>query len=55
MVGVDSAALSYENMVSHAVTGRMYRITPSKIKIFHGVLFPVEDGLESVLDLGCAA
>lgn len=43
--------LSYENMLKKVVKGRMYKIVPKKIKLFHEGLFDVEDGEEPVLEL----
>lgn len=48
---VKDPALSYENMMKKIVKGRMYKISPKKIKLFHEGLFDVEDGEEPVLEL----
>lgn len=43
--------LSYENMTAQVVTGRMYKITPKRIKLFDQALFDADDGQEPVLIL----
>jgi len=43
--------LTYTNMLKKVIKGRMYQITPKRIKLFDQKLFPVEDGKEPVLDL----
>jgi len=43
--------LTYENMVKHVIHGRMYMITPHRVKLFDQHLFDVEDGMEPVLNL----
>ena len=48
---MDDPELSYENMIAKVVKGRMFRITPRKIKFFNQELFPVDDGQEPVLSL----
>lgn len=48
---VEDDELSYENMAKKIVSGRMYRITPKKIKFFNQELFKVEDGDEPILEL----
>jgi len=40
---------TYENMIKKIVKGRMFKITPKKIKLFDQALFPVEDGQEPIL------
>jgi uncharacterized protein len=48
-LGVNDPEITYENMVSKIVKGRMYVIKPLRIKLFDQRLFPVEDGEEPVL------
>jgi uncharacterized protein YhbP (UPF0306 family) len=48
---VTDPKLTYENMVKKIITGRMYKVTPKKIKFFNQELFKVEDGKEPVLEL----
>lgn len=43
--------LTYANMVKHVIKGRMYKITPKKIKLFDQALFKVEDGEEPILSI----
>lgn len=43
--------LTYDNMVTHVITGRMYKVTPKRIKFFNQELFSVKDGEEPVLEL----
>jgi uncharacterized protein YhbP (UPF0306 family) len=50
-IGVDDPELTYENMIAKVVNGRMYRITPTRIKFFNEELFPGKDGEEPVLEL----
>lgn len=50
-LGVEDPELSYENMIKRVIHGRMYKITPKRIKLFDQKLFPVEDGEEPVLNL----
>lgn len=50
-LGVKDPELTYENMIKKVIHGRMYKITPKKIKLFDQKLFPVEDGEEPVLNL----
>lgn len=50
-LGVKDPELSYENMVKKIVTGRMYKITPKRIKFFNQELFKNDDGEEPVLDM----
>lgn len=38
-------------MINNTITGRMYQITPKKIKFFNQELFDVEDGKEPILEL----
>jgi len=51
VLAVKDPDLTYENMVKKAVKGRMYKIVPKRIKLFHEGLFDVDDGEEPVLDL----
>jgi len=48
-IGYKGAEISYENMMKKVIKGRMYKITPKKIKFFNQELFKVEDGKEPVL------
>ncbi len=48
---VTNPELTYSNMLKKVIKGRMYQITPKKIKFFNQELFPVEDGQEPILDL----
>lgn len=48
---IEDEALSYENMINQIVKGRMYRITPKKIKLFNESVWDVEDGEEPILEL----
>jgi len=51
-LGVIDQELTYKNMVTKVVSGRMYRITPKRIKLFDQELFKdVEDGEEPILEL----
>src|SRR3989344_3839743 len=43
---VTDPELTYQNMLKKIVKGRMYKITPRKIKFFNQELFKVEDGQE---------
>ena len=43
--------LTYENMINKTISGRMYIVTPQKIKFFNQELFDVADGEEPVLEL----
>lgn len=48
-LGVKDPELTYENMAGKIISGRMYMITPERIKLFDQKLFPVDDGKEPVL------
>ncbi len=48
---VKDPQLTYMNMVKKVISGRMYKITPKKIKFFNQEIFQVEDGMEPVLEL----
>ena len=50
-IGYKGTEISYENMMKKVIRGRMYKITPKKIKFFNQKLFKVEDGKEPVLTL----
>lgn len=50
-LSVTNPKLTYQNMVKKVISGRMYKITPKKIKHFNQALFQVEDGKEPVLEL----
>lgn len=50
-LNVVDSQLTYKNMLKKVIKGRMYKITPKKIKFFNQELFPVEDGKEPVLNL----
>ena len=50
-LGVKDDKLTHENMIMRVVSGRMYKITPKKIKFFNQELFEVEDGEEPILIL----
>ncbi len=50
-LGVKDPELSYENMVKKIVTGRMYKITPKRIKFFNQELFKNDDGEEPILEM----
>jgi uncharacterized protein YhbP (UPF0306 family) len=47
---VTDPTLTYENMIKKVINGRMYKVTPKKIKFFNQELFKVEDGDEPVLE-----
>ena len=42
---------TYENMIKKVLKGRMFQITPKKIKFFNQELFDIEDGKEPILEL----
>jgi len=42
---------SYEGMMKKLIKGRMFKITPHKIKLFDQNMFKVEDGQEPVLNI----
>lgn len=42
---------TYEGMMKKLIKGRMFKITPTKIKLFDQGLFKVEDGHEPVLNI----
>ncbi|MBI3559292.1 pyridoxamine 5'-phosphate oxidase family protein [Candidatus Gottesmanbacteria bacterium] len=48
-LGVTNSKISYANMAKKVITGRMYKISPKRIKIFG--LFKTEEGQEPVLEL----
>ncbi len=48
-LNISDPLLTYQNMMKKVVKGRMYRITPKKIKLFDQHLFDVDDGQEPVL------
>lgn len=48
-LGVTSKDYSYEGMVKKAISGRMYKITPKKIKFFNEEL--AEEGKERLIEL----
>ncbi len=48
-LSIQDPTLTYENMVKSIVKGRMYKITPKKIKFFNESLFDVEVGHEPIL------
>jgi len=48
-LGVTSDKYSYEGMLKKAITGRMYKITPKKIKFFNEELW--EEGKEKLIEL----
>lgn len=50
-LSVTDPELNYENMIKKVVNGRMYKIIPKKIKLFHEGLFDVDDGEEPTLEL----
>jgi uncharacterized protein YhbP (UPF0306 family) len=50
-LNVEDPELSYESMAKKTITGRMYKITPKRIKLFDQELFDVEDGQEPILEL----
>lgn len=50
-LNIKDKELSYENMSKKIITGRMYKITPKKIKFFNQELFDVPDGEEPILEL----
>lgn len=47
---VKNPELSYENMLKKIIKGKMYQISPKKIKFFNQELFKVEDGKEPILE-----
>jgi uncharacterized protein YhbP (UPF0306 family) len=47
-VGVTSDKYSYEGMLKKAISGRMYKITPKKIKFYNEELW--EEGKEQTVD-----
>jgi uncharacterized protein YhbP (UPF0306 family) len=48
---VENDELTHENMVKKVLSGRMYKISPRKIKFFNQELFKVKDGEEPMLIL----
>jgi len=48
-LGVTSRDYSYEGMIKKAISGRMYKITPKKIKFFNEELW--EEGEEIMIEL----
>lgn len=50
-LNVKDKELTYTNMLKKVIKGRMYQISPKRIKLFDQKLFPVEDGQEPVLEL----
>lgn len=50
-LNVKNPQLTYTNMLKKVITGRMYQISPKRIKLFDQELFKVEDGKEPVLEL----
>lgn len=48
-LGVTSKDYSYEGMVKKAISGRMYKITPKKIKFFNEEM--AEEGKELLIEL----
>jgi uncharacterized protein YhbP (UPF0306 family) len=48
-LGVTSKDYSYEGMIKKAITGRMYKITPKKIKFYNEELW--EEGDECLIEL----
>lgn len=48
-LGVTSKDYSYEGMIKKAISGRMYKITPKKIKFFNEDL--AEEGKERLIEL----
>lgn len=50
-LGYIGTEISYENMLNKVIKGRMFQITPKKIKFFNQELYDVEDGKEPVLEL----
>ena len=50
-LGYKGSEISYENMINKVIKGRMFKITPKKIKFFNQELFDVEDCREPILTL----
>lgn len=50
-LGVENPKLTYTNIVNKIISGRMYQISPKRIKLFDHELFPAKDGEEPVLEL----
>ncbi|NCO12562.1 MAG: hypothetical protein COZ34_02705 [Candidatus Pacebacteria bacterium CG_4_10_14_3_um_filter_34_15] len=50
-LNVKNNELTHENMVKKIISGRMYKISPKKIKFFNQELFKVKDGEEPMLIL----
>jgi len=50
-LNVKSLEVSFENMKKGLYKGRMYRLTPKKIKLFDQEKFKVPDGEEPILEL----
>lgn len=48
-LGVTSSAYTYAGMVKKTINGRMYKVTPKKIKFFNEELW--EEGKEETIDL----
>lgn len=48
---VEDDELTHDNMMKKIVSGRMYKISPKKIKFFNQELFKVKDGEEPILVL----
>lgn len=51
MLKISNKELSYENMLKKVIKGKIYKITPKRIKLFDQERFPVEDGQEPTLEL----
>ena len=51
VLNVIDPLFTYENMAKKILQGRMYKIVPKRIKFFNQELFPVDDGMEPVLEL----
>ena len=51
VIGVKDPELTYENMMKKVIKGRMYQVTPKRIKFFNQELFDVADGMEPVLEM----
>ncbi len=48
---VANPKLSYENIINKIISGRMYQISPKRIKLFDHKLFPSKNGQEPVLEI----
>ena len=50
-MNIKDPEMTYENMVKNPKGGRMYKISPKRIKFFNQELFKTKDGKEPILEL----